>query len=102
MIRLALIFGVPPHEVMGWPGWVVSSLHEYLRKEPAPVERVEYGLAQLAAIQVNMNRKKGTAAHTVNDFMLFSSAWGKPKESQQETIGPAEMAAMIGARMRVR
>lgn len=89
---------------MGWPGWVVSSLNEYLRKEPAPIERVEYGLAQLAAIQVNMNRKKGTAAHTVNDFMLFSSAWGGPKEAQaqQATIGPAEMAAMIGARMRVR
>jgi len=89
---------------MGWPGWVVSSLYEYLRKEPAPIERVEYGLAQLAAIQVNMNRKKGAAAHTVNDFMLFSSAWGGPKEAQaqQATIGPAEMAAMIGARMRVR
>lgn len=57
-------------------------LAAFLSREPFPEYRQEIGLAQLAAIHVNSNRKKGAAPHKVAEFMPFDDAW-KPKEDDE-------------------
>ena len=74
----------------------MSSLTEYLSKEPSPVERIEYAIAQGSAIYINANRGKGGTAKKVNDLMLFSDAW-KP-EDEEGVATPASFAASAGAR----
>lgn len=70
-------------------------LAEYLSKEPAPEERQEYALAQLAAIQVNMNRGKGKPPHKIPEFMLFADAW--KDEEAEKPLSFEAVAASMGA-----
>lgn len=68
---------------MQWPASDVARIAAYLAREPAPEERIEFGLAQLAAIYVNANRGKSSPARKVVDFMPFHNPWksSKPAES---------------------
>lgn len=61
-------------------------LAQYLAKEPAPDERIEAAVAQLATIYVNAHRKKGTAPHSVSDLMLFRDAWKVEEAEPDESI----------------
>lgn len=81
---------------MGWPNWVLSSLREYLSREPAPIERIEYALAQLSAIQINSNLAKGSPAKKTADLLMFRDAW-KKEEDEGEEGSIEEFATAIGA-----
>lgn len=54
-----------------------------MAREPAPDERIEYAVAQLAAMYANAHRGKGKAPHKLSDFMLFRDAW---KTEQEATL----------------
>jgi len=86
-------------DVLGWPAWVVSSLREYLGHEPAPIERLEYAMAQGAAIYVNSNRAKGSPSRKVTDFMLFNNAW-KPTDDDDEESSLEDLMREMGGRVR--
>lgn len=90
-----MIYCVPLHEVVGWPNWVVSSLAEYLSKEPSPIERIEYAVAQGTTIYVNGNRQKGSAPKKITDLMMFANAWDKEEPEGYAT--PHSFAAELGA-----
>lgn len=79
-----MLFRRPFAEVLDWPASHVALIAEYLAHEPAPEERNEYALAQLAAIHVNGNRRKGSSPHPLSDFLLFRNAWKKQEEESIE------------------
>lgn len=58
-------------------------LSQYLAREPAPDERIEYAVAQLAAMYANAHRGKGKPPYKITDFMLFRNAW---KTEQEATL----------------
>ena len=85
---------------MGWPHWVVSSLAEYLSKEPAPIERLEWMLAQDVAVYVNSNRGKGKPAHKLHEFMLFKKSWGSLSDNDEGDDSLEALVLTMGARRR--
>jgi hypothetical protein len=63
---------------MQWPASDVARIAAYLAREPAPEERIEYGLAQLTSSFVNANRARNSPARKVVDFLPFHNAWKGP------------------------
>lgn len=60
---------------MAWPARDIRVIAEYLAKEPAPDERIEYAVAQLSSIYVNGHRKQGAEAIPLGEFLMFRKAW---------------------------
>lgn len=88
MVRLSLHFGVPVHEVLEWPEWVPALYSEFLSREPAPLEKLEVGLASLASLVFNRTRGQGEEPRGASDFMQpdpFKSP-KKPKVKPGETL----------------
>ena len=88
---------------MQWPNSVVRAYAEYLSKEPSPDEKLEYMLAYGIATYCNANRKKGSPASPITDFMLFKKVWktDDPEDSEEETNLDA-VALMVGAKIKRR
>lgn len=78
--------------------WVLASLREYLSKEPAPIEKLEYAIAQQTAIFVNANRAKGSPAKNIHELMLFRGVWSK--EGDEGSLG--DILSELGAKPRSR
>lgn len=78
-MRLSILYREPLSSVMGWPISHVHLIAEYLGREPAPDERIEYAIAQNSALFANANRRKDSAPAKLTDFMLFREAWKKPE-----------------------
>lgn len=91
-----MIYGIAPHEILDWPEWVVSSLKEYLSKEPDPISRLEYMVAQGVSNYVNANREKGKPPYKLEQFMLFKDAW-KNDEEVSEKDNLSEFLKVMGA-----
>lgn len=83
-MRLSFLYRRPYHEVLAWPRSSVQIAAAYLAKEPAPEERIEAALAQIAALYVNAHRRKGAAPHRIVDFLLFDDAWKPEQPAEQE------------------
>lgn len=93
----------PLHEVMQWPAWTLGAYAEYLRKEPAPDEKLEYMVAYAIATYVNSNRARGTEAKPITDFMLFRNAWSVVEEGDdQPETDLLTVARQMGAVIRPR
>lgn len=95
-----MIYGIPPHEIMEWPMWIVNSVREYLSHEPSPTEKLEYAISQYTAMFLNANSKKGSPSKKTVDMMIFRDAWKNPDEEEGASI--AEIAASLGAVRRKR
>ena len=50
-------------------------MEEYLSRQPAPEERIEIGIAHLAAIYTNTHLKPGTPAVKISDFLPYLDAF---------------------------
>lgn len=81
---------------MQWPASDIQLLASYLGKLPAVEERIEFSLAQLAAIQVNINRKSGSPSKPIGDFMLFKDVWKHvSKDSRYSELDREFMAVFL-------
>lgn len=67
----------------------------YLRREPAPEERIEAALAQITAMYANAHRKKGASPYRIADFLLFDEAW-KPEEPAEKEESFTAFALSFG------
>jgi hypothetical protein len=85
---------------MQWPARDVALLAEYMSKEPAPDDRLEFALAAIQAMYVNSHRKQDAPAHNVKDFMLFLDPWGEQKAEEESKI--SDLAGEFGIFNQVR
>jgi hypothetical protein len=79
--------GQPPSVVLGWPASDVHLLGAYLAREPAPTERLEYGLAYLSCQYHNAHSESRA---DLERFMLFRRVWrrtdGRYSENDLEIL----------------
>lgn len=85
---MAVLFRRPIHEVARWPDWELSTLDEFLAKEPAPEQRIEIALAQLCLLVFKGNFK---GEKDIKDFLPYLNAWpseleGRYSETDMEVI----------------
>lgn len=86
-------YRVPPHEVVRWPGWVLSFLTAYLRKVPFPEERIETAIAHMHATYLTAHHPNKTVVK-LEDVLLFNDPFG----SEAATSGQAEILKLLGNR----
>jgi hypothetical protein len=67
----------------------------YLAKEPAPEEKIEVQLANLAATYVN-SKSKGSKRKTM-DFMFFRNAWKFVHKSSGDEAVDHDIKTLMGA-----
>ncbi len=99
-MRLAVLFRRPLREILDWPASHVAVIAEYLAHEPAPDERVEYAVSQIAAIYVNAHRKKGASPHPLSDFLLFRDAWKRGDDKSNGDSSIHALAMSLGGTKR--
>lgn len=80
-MRLAILFRQPLSEVRNWSASDVRLLSEYLSREQAPDERIEYAVSYLTATYVNAHRPKGESPRELSEFLLFRNAWKRSPET---------------------
>lgn len=83
-MQLALLFQKPLHEVLQWPASHLRLWANWIIRERTPLERIEMAAAQVCAVIANVNRKKGSKALSVSDFMLFKNIWNKIQKTGNE------------------
>lgn len=64
-------------DVARWPAKELDVIDEYLRKQPAAEERVEFAIANFHAQYVNAHLKDGTPPTPVTTFLPFLDPWKK-------------------------
>ena len=85
-MQLSLMFKRPLHEILTWPTSHLRLWAAWIIRERTPLERIEMSIAQLCAIVANVNRKKGSKAMTISDFMLFKDVWKQIPKSGDESF----------------
>lgn len=97
MFRLSLLLRRPVHELMEMPAWALRGYAQYLAKLPAPDERIEFALANLACMYGNTHRKPGSSPRKLGEFMLFKQdPW---KAEADEESGMAVFNSFAAALM---
>lgn len=66
---------------MDWPASHVQLIAAYLAREPAPDERIEFAVTQLAAIYTNAHLPKDKPQKPISDFLLFRKAWAREADA---------------------
>jgi hypothetical protein len=61
--------------VARWPDWERDLLEHYLARNPAPEERLEYALANIATIYVSAHQGRAAPRPSLADFLLFKDAF---------------------------
>lgn len=72
-------------------------LEHYLAKQPAPIERVEIGIAHLAAIYVNSHLKPGAKPAEIPDFLPYLKAFEVAKKSRYSDTDMSILKALGAA-----
>ena len=66
-----------------WPAWHLDLIEQFRVREPDPLERIEFQLAQLTALYVNTHLKKGVAPRRTIDFLPFQDPWKDEQLSER-------------------
>jgi len=74
-VRLSVLYREPLARVMDWPVSHVRLIATYLSREPAPDERIELALAQIATMYANSHRPKDRPPAKLVDFLPARDAW---------------------------
>lgn len=68
------------------PDWEIRLWGEYFAREPSPEEKLEYAIANLTAIFVQCNSKKGAKKSKLSDYLLFRKVWEYQPNSGNEDV----------------
>lgn len=96
-MRLSLLLRIGLPDLLQWPHWVLQLYAAFLEREPAPEQRLEYGLAQIASIHANSMRAPSSQPRPLTEFLLFADPWS---ESPGDGLTPEERQLMEGLQSR--
>jgi hypothetical protein len=89
-VRLAVVMRRPLTEVFAWPDEHVQLLMAYMHKSPPAEERIELAVADLMALNFNINRSPSTPARSGLDFLRFQNPW-KAQAAPDNALSPLEL-----------
>lgn len=58
-----------------WPAWELDLLDQFIKREPAGVDRIEISIARMTAMYAAYHRAGGARLPKVTDFLPYRNAW---------------------------
>lgn len=93
-MRLSVLYRRPLEEVRQWPLSDLRLLREYLRREPAPDERIEIAIAMLRRDYTSAHMERGKPVPKLEKFLPFHDAW---RSDESGDVGQSFIQALSNA-----
>lgn len=78
-MRLSVLYRRPLEEIRQWPASDIKLISQYLSREPAPDERIEYAIAALRRDYESAHMGQGKTTPPLQKFLTFHDAFRSDK-----------------------